>query len=102
MRKFKKRYELPNGRFSLRRTRDGAGDSGGMLNAITLPPKKVKYESNVLEIGKACQCGSLFGRSYSGQDWWLTTPITHFLEVDEDKGYFKFETQNSTYELRVG
>jgi hypothetical protein len=52
--------------------------------------------------------GSVTARSYSNQDWWLTTPITEILEEEERKGgedegyYCKFKTGNSIYEFWAG
>ncbi len=40
--------------------------------------------------------GSITARTYSDQDYWLTTVVT---EIIEDKGdYVKFKTGNSVYE----
>lgn len=97
----KTRYKLDQSRYSLSRELDRAGDSGPMLNAVWLDEnEEVQTEPNVLEIGKACQCGSFLAGTYSTQDWWCTTPITEFLEVDEENSIFKFKTGNSVYNLR--
>jgi hypothetical protein len=44
--------------------------------------------------------GSMNARSYSGQDYWLTTPITKILEEinSDDVHYVRFKTGNSEYE----
>lgn len=98
----KTRYELPQGRYFLSRDRDGAGDAGGSVEAVWLDDDdKVQIEKNVLEIGKACKCGSIFTRTF-GNDWWMTTPITEFLEVNEEKHQYKFKTGNSIYSFGIG
>ena len=40
--------------------------------------------------------GSATARTYSDQDYWLTTPVTEILEDEGDRVLFK--TGNSTYE----
>ena len=80
------------------RVRDGMGDSGSCVQAIDRNTGKVV--GNKPMIGFALSVGSLTARSYSSQDYWLTTHIKEFLEVDEKKGYIKFLTENgSTYEF---
>lgn len=96
------RIELPTGRYSLIRESDGIGDSGLMLEAFDRSNPQAKHEQNVMEVGKAVRCGSLYARSYSAQDWWLTTAIKKFLEVSEDKTMVRFETENGKiYKLTV-
>lgn len=85
--------------YSLRRTRDGAGDSGGMSNALEIIDGKVQVTGSRPKIGAAIQVGSLTARSYSAQDWWLTSKITEILE--ETDTYVRFKTGNSEYEWRV-
>ena len=99
----KTRYEFKAGRYSLHREGDGAGDSGMMLEAIHRDPEtqEIKIEKDVLEIGKSCRVGTYFARSFQNQDWWMTTPISEFLEVDEDQQKFKFKTGNSVYQFQV-
>ena len=84
--------------YSLRRTRDGAGDSGGMSNALKIIDGKIAVVGHRPEVGVAMQVGSLIARSYSAQDWWTTTTITEILEERED--YVRFKTGNSEYEWR--
>lgn len=86
---------MPN----LRRTRDGAGDSGGMSEIVRINPETDELEilhNEKPRIGWAIKVGSNFARSYSGQDWWMTTPVTEILE--EKDNYIKFKTGNSEYE----
>jgi hypothetical protein len=56
-------------------------------------------------IGCSVLVGSVTARSYSYQDYWLTTKVTEILEEekDEDGMYLriKFKTENSIYELRA-
>jgi hypothetical protein len=49
-------------------------------------------------VGCSLLVGSVTARSYSRQDWWLTTEILEILE--ETKEFVKFRTLNSIYELR--
>ncbi len=94
----KTRYELPPGRYYLQRTRDHAGDSGQLVEALSWNDEKLEMEANVLEIGKSCRVGSHFTRMF-GQDWWLTTPITEFISADEETWKFQFKTGNSVYDF---
>jgi hypothetical protein len=48
-------------------------------------------------IGCSMMVGSITARSYSNQDYWLTTPVTKILK-ETDK-YVIFETENSKYKL---
>lgn len=95
--------------YSLRRTRDGAGDSGGMSLAIiptfdmdTNKVSNIEYKDNARpQIGAAMRVGSIYARTLSHQDWWQTTLITEILEerVEEDgTEYVRFKTGNSEYE----
>jgi len=104
--KHQRRKYMP---YSLVRERDGAGDSGLMSLAITLnggPDGEHLYEYNVKpKVGAVMQVGSLFGRSYSPQDYWQTTPITEILEERTDPQdpeflYVRFKTGNSIYEWK--
>lgn len=91
--------------YSLRRTRDGAGDSGPMSTALFYDEggNNVVTEDNAMpRVGVAMRVGSLYARSYSAQDWWQTTPITEILEEreTEDGEYVRFRTGNSEYEWK--
>ena len=93
--------------FSLRRERDGAGDSGNMSLAIHLnagPGDEHIYEHGARpQVGAVMRVGSLSARTFSAQDWWQTTPITEILEEwseDNDSNTIdcvRFKTGNSTY-----
>jgi len=87
--------------YSLSRVGDLRGDSGGMSQAI-----KWKEDGTVDEIvsdrptlGCSMRVGSITARSYSDQDWWLTTEVTEILIDEVD--YVKFKTGNSLYEWRA-
>lgn len=83
---------------TLRRTRDGAGDSGPMFAIFRSNPKTGKYEyknNTPPQVGWSVQCGSIYARSFSAQDYWMTTPVTEILE-ETDKGG-RFKTGNSEY-----
>lgn len=84
--------------YSLRRERDGAGDSGGMSEAIWWSEEEgIQTEQNARpRVGIRLRVGSLYARTFQVQDWWCTTDITRILE--ESEHYVKFETINSIYE----
>lgn len=85
--------------FSLRRTRDGAGDSGpvSMVNRINPETSEIEHEHGQKpRVGWAVQVGALGGRTYSVQDFWQTTPVTEILEERDD--FVRFRTGNSEYE----
>lgn len=92
--------------YSLRRTRDGAGDSGPMSMAIFYDEggNNILTEDNAVpRVGVAMRVGSIIARSYSAQDWWQTTMISKILEERTDPEnpyylYIRFKTGNSEYE----
>jgi len=94
--------------YSLRRTRDNAGDSGQMSLALVPVYDEGKIvdvkeeEPGIPRVGVAMRVGSHYGRSYSAQDWWQTTIITEILSdtTDEDIRTIQFKTGNSEYEWR--
>lgn len=88
--------------YSLRRTRDGAGDSGPMSEAIVPKPEGGYPDIEVAarpRVGVAIRVGSPYARSYQAQDWWMTTVITEILEDEPE--YVRFKTGNSEYEWKV-
>lgn len=96
--------------YSLYRTRDGAGDSGLMSDAVTpIWDENGKLIDKIIEhnarpkVGAAMVVGSPYARTYSHQDWWQTTPITEILEERISKDgteYVRFKTGNSEYEWK--
>jgi hypothetical protein len=96
--------------YSLYRTRDGAGDSGPMSDAVTpVWDENGKLVDKIIEhtarpkVGAAMVVGSPYARTYSAQDWWMTTPITEILEERISKDgteYVRFKTGNSEYEWK--
>ena len=51
-------------------------------------------------VGCGVRVGSPYGRTYSMQDWWQTSPVTEILEESiNDQGYWtvKFKTRSSVY-----
>ena len=93
--------------FSLYRTRDSAGDSGGRSDLLipiydsTNKVIDVKVEHNAKPaVGGVMRVGSNYTRSYSASDWWQTTLITEILEDKiESNGVriVRFKTTNSEY-----
>lgn len=97
--------------YSLRRTRDGAGDSGNMSTLFfpTFDMDTGKVVDTTVEhcsdpkVGGYIRVGSMMARTYTAQDWWQTTIITEILEerTDEKNPYYfyvRFKTGNSEYE----
>ena len=88
--------------FHLRRTRDGAGDSGPRSEAIEWNKDGTfnKVLDYVPRLGCSMLVGSITARSYSDTDYWLTTKITEIVEeINSDEvHYIKFKTGNSEYE----
>ena len=82
----------PNGREELK-------DGGAMCDAIAWNEDRTFKEvvGHRPTIGCSLMVGSVTARSYSNQDYWLTTPVTKILEETED--YVLFETKNSTYKV---
>jgi len=85
---------------TLRRLSDGAGDSGARVVSIRWKKDRTfdRIEGSRPIVGNSMLVGSVSARTYSRQDYWLTTPVTEILE--ERKNYVKFRTENSIYELK--
>lgn len=90
----------------LRRISDGAGDQGSRVEAISWNEDGTfkAIEGNKPIVGCSVLVGSITARSYSDQDYWLTTPVSEIMEeVYEPDGkhlrYVRFKTGNSEYEL---
>jgi hypothetical protein len=87
----------------LRRISDGAGDSGQEVLAIAWNKdgtfKEIAGHKPI--VGCSLRVGSKIARSYSNQDWWLTTVITEILEdtIKDGEHYVRFKTLNSEYEF---
>lgn len=78
------------------RESDGQGDSGAMSQAIWVEGEDIKIEESARpRVGVRMRVGSVTARSYSSQDWWMTTEITEILEETETK--VRFKTGNSIY-----
>ena len=91
---------------TLRRIKDGAGDSGSLSQAIQLnnEEKRVTVLGSRPLVGCIMKVGSLTARSFSNKDFWMTTPITEILEEIKTKNtdYVRFKTGNSEYEWWSG
>ena len=82
----------------LRRVSDGKGDCGARSECIAWKKDGTikKIMGRKPKLGCSILVGSITARTYSDQDYWLTTVVT---EIIEDKGdYVKFKTGNSVYE----
>jgi hypothetical protein len=74
-------------------------DGGARVEAIKWT-EDGKFESvvdNKPVVGCSLLVGSVTARSYSSQDYWLTTPVTEIIE--ETNEYISFKTENSNYKL---
>lgn len=82
----------------LKRIPDGAGDQGSRSEAIAWNEDGTFKEivGHRPTVGCSMLVGSVTARTYSRQDYWLTTVVTEILEERED--YVKFKTENSIYE----
>lgn len=90
--------------FALQRERDGAGDSGRMLECLTPNEEenKVDVTHNEVKVGSAIKVGSFWARTMQWQDWWRTTLVDEIevVEKTEESLLLKLQTKNSTYHLR--
>jgi hypothetical protein len=96
--------------YSLWRAGGIGGDSGPMCQFFKYSLNEndqveIEYiQSEIPVVGYCVRVGSLFARSYSGQDWWQTTEVQEILEDEmreDEQGeyrYVKFRTHNSIYE----
>lgn len=86
---------------SLIRLSDGAGESGARSEAIKWNDDGSydKIAGHKPIIGCSMLVGAVTARSYSYQDWWLTSVVTEVIEETDD--YVKFKTNNSIYEWRI-
>jgi hypothetical protein len=85
-------------RYSLIRE-DGAGDSGPMCQILD-PESYRPVDGDYPRLGFGVRVGSYYARSYSGQDYWQTTPVTEIIEEwidNEGYSHVKFKTKNSVY-----
>lgn len=84
-------------------------ESGNLCEAIRWNEDRTFKESvgNKPVVGCSMRVGSRFARSFSAQDWWLTTEVTEIVsekEIKEGKQLvtvIQFKTKNSTYELAI-
>lgn len=88
--------------FHLRRVSDGSGDSGSRSESISWTSKGgfKNIDGHIPKVGNSMLIGSITARSYTHQDYWLTTPVIEILEEikNDDVHYIRFSTENSEYE----
>jgi hypothetical protein len=74
-------------------------DGGSRVEAIRWNEDRTfkEIEGHEPIVGCSLLVGSVTARSYSSQDYWLTTPVTKIVEKTDK--YWIFETENSTYKL---
>jgi hypothetical protein len=75
-------------------------EQGARVEAIAWNENRTFKEivANVPTVGCSLLVGSVTARTYSDQDYWLTTVVTEILE--ESAVGIKFKTENSIYELK--
>ena len=92
--------------FNLLRLKDNQHESGGCSQAIKWKEDGTfdKVVAHVPTVGCSMLVGSVTARSYSDQDYWLTTPIVEILEEIKNDAvhYVRFRTENSEYEWWTG
>ena len=82
--------------------KDGSAEfkeQGARVDAIAWNEDRTFKEvvAHVPTVGCSLLVGSVTARSYSDQDYWLTTKVTEI--VEESAISVKFKTENSIYEL---
>lgn len=94
-----KKVGLPSGsNYHLSRIGDGAGDSGPLLHPVDrFNGEQMTDRNGWIEVGLSVLCGSLIARSYTAQDYWLTSEVTEILDVSDDGRVVRFATGNSVY-----
>ena len=81
-------------------------EQGARVEAIAWNEDKTFKEvvDSIPVVGCSVLVGSVTARSYSSQDYWLTTVVTEILEEIKDEDgmmeLVRFKTENSVYELR--
>lgn len=81
------------------------GDSGSMSIAerLNCDNKLESHHNSKPLLGYSMIVGSVTGRSYSNQDFWITTPVKKIVDEWLDEQNILnviFETNNSTYHWR--
>lgn len=87
-------------RYSLYREDGLVGDNGPMCEILDAENYQPIPDVTYPRVGCGVRVGSPYGRSYSSQDWWQTSPVTEILqETIDDEGHrtMKFKTRSSTY-----
>jgi hypothetical protein len=92
--------------YNLQRLSDKRGDHGFMSEAIEWN-EDGSYKQTLGScpvVGCSMRVGNPFGRTYSSQDWWLTTIVTEIIKEikTNDTHYVLFKTQNNLYEWWTG
>jgi hypothetical protein len=74
-------------------------EAGARVEAIewTEEGKFKGVKDNKPVVGCSLLVGSVSARSYSNQDYWLTTVVTEIVQERDD--YIEFKTENSKYKL---
>lgn len=92
--------------YNILRLSDKTHESGGRSEAIKWKEDGTfdKIVGNTPVVGCSMLVGSVTARSYSEQDYWLTTPIVEIIEeiINESNHYVRFRTLNSEYEWWIG
>lgn len=86
--------------------REECKESGNRIDAISWNEdgtfKEIADHKPV--VGCSLLFGSVTARSYSNQDYWLTTKVTEIVEERKNEQglleFVRFKTENSVYEIR--
>ena len=83
--------------YKLRRTRDGAGDTGKLSVSLKYDENKQLVEGpSRPTVGYALRVGAWRATTFGNDTYWTTTYVTEILEDTPD--YVRFKTGNSEYE----
>lgn len=92
--------------FHLLRLKDKQQEHGAASEAIQWKEDGTfdKVVAHIPTVGCSMLVGSVTARTYSDQDYWLTTPVVEILEeINNDAvHYVRFRTENSEYEWWTG
>ena len=91
------RIAFDSGRYALLRSDGGAGDSGGMLVSIDPTTGDRIGDNGEVVVGCRIQCGSVTARSFSGQDWWLTSVVEEIIQNNDDSALIRTKSGSLYY-----
>jgi hypothetical protein len=94
-------FKLEGSRWRLwKETEPRTGDSGGLLESLTVEDDKVVHYPAEVRVGCRVRCGSVYARTMQSQDWWMTSLVQEILEATPQR--VRFRTLNSIYIVEAG